>query len=101
MPFSIKKFLSALRLVITLLFIFFTILKFPISSPVTPIKIAAWMQSANQGDAKAQFNLGVVYHDGNVVTKDDKEAIKWWRKSADQGNADAQKALDELKGKDK
>ena len=45
---------------------------------------------AEQGDAKAQYNLGVMYGNGEGVTQDDKEAVKWYRKSAEQGNAIAQ-----------
>ena len=42
--------------------------------------------AADQGDASAQFNLGVMYADG----RDYGEAAKWYRKAADQGNASAQ-----------
>ena len=47
-------------------------------------------QSAEQGDADAQFNLGYAYALGNGVPKDDVEALKWYRKAAEQGHADAQ-----------
>jgi TPR repeat protein len=45
---------------------------------------------AEQGDAEAQFNLGVMYANGEGVPKDDVEAVKWYRKSAEQGYALAQ-----------
>ena len=45
---------------------------------------------AEQGDAEAQFNLGVMYANGEGVTQDDKEAVKWYRLAAEQGNAEAQ-----------
>src|ERR1700679_3582281 len=45
---------------------------------------------AEQGDAEAQYNLGVKYNDGDGVAIDYTEAVKWWRKAADQGNAEAQ-----------
>ena len=45
---------------------------------------------AEAGDAEAQFNLGVMYDEGEGVPKDDKEAVKWWQKAADQGNAKTQ-----------
>ncbi|KAB2645301.1 MAG: SEL1-like repeat protein, partial [Verrucomicrobia bacterium] len=41
---------------------------------------------AKQGDADAQFNLGVCYESGNGVAKDYVEAVKWYRKAAEQGN---------------
>ena len=49
-----------------------------------------WLPLAEQGDAKAQFNLGVMYADGRGVKQDDVEAVKWFRKAAEQGDADAQ-----------
>ena len=45
---------------------------------------------ADQGDAKAQDNLGDCYRKGDGVKKDLVEAVKWYRKSADQGDANAQ-----------
>ena len=44
-------------------------------------------------DAKAQFNLGVMYENGLEVTHDYKEAFKWFSLSAKQGCADAQNNL--------
>ena len=41
-------------------------------------------------DAEAQFNLGVKYADGLGVPKDAVEAVKWYRKAADQNHAHAQ-----------
>ena len=45
---------------------------------------------AEQGDAKAQFNLGLMYSKGQGVTQDSKQAVKWYRKAAEQGDVDAQ-----------
>ena len=45
---------------------------------------------AEQGDADAQFNLGVMYANGRGVPEDDTEAVRWYRLAADQGNAAAQ-----------
>ncbi len=45
---------------------------------------------AEQGNAKAQCNLGVVYYDGESVVMDREEALKWFRRSAEQGNLKAQ-----------
>ena len=47
-------------------------------------------QGAEQGYAKAHYNLGVMYENGEGVPEDDKEAVKWYTKSAEQGLADAQ-----------
>jgi hypothetical protein len=52
---------------------------------------AKWYQkAADQGDADAQYNLGVMYDKGRGVLKDYKQAVKWYQKAADQGLADAQ-----------
>ena len=48
---------------------------------------------AANGDAKAQCNLGLHYYNGEDVTKDDAEAVNWWRKAAEQGYANAQYSL--------
>jgi hypothetical protein len=42
-------------------------------------------QRAEQGDAEAQFNLGLMYGSGRGVEKDEKEGVKWIRKAAEQG----------------
>ena len=44
---------------------------------------------AEQGDAAAQFHLGVLYAQGRGVPEDDQEALKWYRKAAEQGYAPA------------
>lgn len=46
--------------------------------------------SAEQGDARAQFGLGLAYHLGEGVPKDVSVAAKWYLKAAEQGYADAQ-----------
>jgi TPR repeat protein len=45
---------------------------------------------AEQGDAIAQSNLGVIYRFGNGVPENDAEAVKWFRLAAEQGVALAQ-----------
>jgi TPR repeat protein len=45
---------------------------------------------ADQGNAKAQHNLGIMYDSGVGVAKDYAEAVKWLRKAADQGRSDSQ-----------
>jgi TPR repeat protein len=47
-------------------------------------------QAAEQGDAKAQFNLGLAYENGQGVPKDETEAVKWYQKAAEQGYAEGQ-----------
>jgi len=50
-------------------------------------------QKAEEGDADAQFNLGIMYDNGKGVEQDYKEAVKWFRKVAEQGYADGQFGL--------
>jgi uncharacterized protein len=45
---------------------------------------------AEAGDADAQFELAVAYDHGEKVPKDEREAARLYRLSADQGNASAQ-----------
>src|SRR5262244_671550 len=52
-----------------------------------------WQPLAVQGDAAAQFYLGVMYRHGHGVTQDFQEALKWYRKAAEQGSAWAQNNL--------
>ena len=52
--------------------------------------ITALRKKAEQGDADAQFNLGLRYVSGEGVPKNHKEAVKWYRLSAEQGFAKAQ-----------
>ncbi len=52
-----------------------------------------WRPLAEQGDADAQFNLGIMYDNGQGVPEDDREAVRWYRLAADQGHAAAQNNL--------
>ena len=51
------------------------------------------IKEAEQGDTGAQFKLGLRYARGDGVTKDDEEAVKWYRLAAEQGDAVAQRKL--------
>ncbi len=46
--------------------------------------------SAERGDVKARYNLGVMYQLGLGVPQDDQEAVRWYRLAAEQGDASAQ-----------
>ncbi len=48
---------------------------------------------AEQGDADAQYNLGLMYSNGRGVPQNHKTAVKWWRLAAEQGHAGAQAKL--------
>ena len=51
-----------------------------------------WKPLADQGDARAQYNLGLMYRNGNGI-QDDVEAAKWFRKAAENGDIKAQHNL--------
>ena len=56
-------------------------------------KTKALIEKAEGGDAVAQWRVGLKYAKGEGVLKDDKEAVKWYRKAADQGLSNAQVKL--------
>ena len=45
---------------------------------------------ADQGNAVAQFILGVMYDNGKGVPQNDAEAMNWYREAADRGETNAQ-----------
>ncbi len=55
--------------------------------------ITKYRKAAEQGNASAQNNLGVMYDNGLGVAQDYKQASVWYRKAAEQGNASAQNNL--------
>ena len=42
---------------------------------------------ADQGDARAQSTLGLIYYGGRGVPRNDNEAVRWFRHAADLGDA--------------
>ena len=57
------------------------------------IALRLWRPLAVQGNAYAQYNLGLRYAIGQGVLQNPAEALKWYRLAADQGYADAQYSL--------
>lgn len=53
-------------------------------------EVSRLRKAAEQGDASAQYNLGVCYANGKGVEQDKQEAVKWYRKAAEQGYAKSQ-----------
>lgn len=56
-------------------------------------EIESLLGAAEQGDVKAQCNLGLRYAIGEGVPEDDREAVRWYRAAAEQGNPLAQTLL--------
>ena len=55
--------------------------------------LTEWKPLAEQGDAGAQYYLGLTYGKGEGVIEDYKEAVKWCRLAAEQGHPKAQAML--------
>ncbi len=58
------------------------------------VAAANWYKiAAEQGSARAQHNLALMYENGEGVPRDLAEAARWYRMAADQGNAGSQNNL--------
>ena len=64
-----------------------------VSCEVQTPEIDTLRARAEQGDAEAQSDLGVMYANGLGVQEDDAEAVRWLRLAAGQGYAAAQFTL--------
>jgi TPR repeat protein len=67
----------------------------PVQSGAIPVveatpQFEATKAKAETGDAQAQYNLAECYANGQDVAKDEIEALKWFRKAAEQNYAPAQ-----------
>ncbi len=58
------------------------------------MKVKDILKTAGQGHSEEQFELGMIYYNGEGVPRDDAEALKWFREAAEQGHAEAQFNLD-------
>jgi TPR repeat protein len=52
-----------------------------------------YRQAADQGNDRAQFDLGALYQSGLGVAQDYAQAMAWYQKSAAQGNARAEEGI--------
>ena len=60
------------------------------------VRVAACQEAAENGDAEAQFNLAVMYGNGEGVPQDYTEARVWLLRAAEQGHVVAQFSLGAL-----
>ena len=60
---------------------------------ITEQDVEELKKKAEQGDADAQYNLGLCYETGEVVERDYKEAVKWYKMAAEQGHVLARYTL--------
>ena len=68
----------------------FGILAMCLNGAVAAQYIESVRQAAEQGDATAQFHLGLMYANGDEIPEDDREAVKWFSEAAEQGIPKAQ-----------
>ena len=55
-----------------------------------------WRPLADQGNARAQRGMGLMYRWGQGVVEDHKEAVRWYRLAAEQGNVYGQFSLGKM-----
>jgi hypothetical protein len=64
------------------------------------IAISSWPQllklAAENGFPAAAYHLGLAYQEGDGFPRDRKQALAWFNRAADAGNAEAQNALGDL-----
>ena len=58
-----------------------------------PADVARLRAAAERGDPDGRNGLGVRYRDGRGVARDDAEAVRWFRKAAEQGHDRAKQEL--------
>jgi len=57
-------------------------------------ELFAWFKNqAEQGNVKAHFSIGVMYENGETVARNRKEAMKWLKLAAEQGDGEAKMLL--------
>jgi len=61
-----------------------------------PRALGIFTMLANEGNAKAEYNLGQMYISGDGVPQDVSEAQNWYRRSAEHGFSEAQYTLGAL-----
>jgi TPR repeat protein len=88
--------MKANRFLFTVLFLLSAaVFRLPAQQNEADRKVLAEIRArADKGDAKAQYELGRAFFSGTLgVAKDEAEAVKWFRKAAEQNVADAQFSL--------
>ena len=78
---------------IVILALLAVLLGIPVAAGQTFEAVRWYRLAAEQGDATAQYNLGLMYATGEGVPEDHAEAAKWFRLAAEQGDAAHQRRL--------
>lgn len=58
-----------------------------------PLSLPDLQKLANQGDPDAQYQMGILYHNGEGVPQSDTMAVEWFQRAANQGYAGSQSTL--------
>ncbi len=66
------------------------------SDPDTYVDTTALLELAQEGKPDAQLELGIWYYLGDGVEESYSEAVRWFRKAAEQGYDTAAKFLSEM-----
>jgi Sel1 repeat len=69
------------------------LLKREFGQPVYSAVLGLFQNAANHGDPEAEYNLGLMYDEGQGVAKNELLAKEWLRKAVAGGNNDAQQRL--------
>jgi len=56
----------------------------------TTAELDEYRKAANKGDANAEYQVGLIFHEGRGIAKDKKKAYKWFNRAAKSGDADGQ-----------
>ena len=75
------------------IFLLFTLQLYSQDNQNTPEYILNMKEIAEKGNSDVQYNLGLIYSNGEGVEKDLKEAIYWFKKSASLKNVLAEYKL--------
>ena len=89
------------RLILILLFLLITKLSFAdfesglkaFNDGNYKVALNDWKPLAEEGVSNAQYNIGLMYHNGLGVTQDYNEAFKWFLISSEQGNLNSIRLL--------
>ncbi|MBQ4385727.1 MAG: sel1 repeat family protein [Kiritimatiellae bacterium] len=61
------------------------------------VECIKWLRkAARNGLPDAEYEMGFVYEDGNLVRRSFRKAVEWYRKAAEQGHATAERILGKL-----
>ena len=88
---AIDKIISSIGFLVQVILILSSVLSAEVSWRT--LSLNELLVQAESGNAEAQHELGIRYREGTTVSKDPANALKWFRKAADQGYAESELIL--------